>query len=219
MESRAGRVAGWQQSRRAPQQVGRSGHVTAYERTSTGRCQTAGGVDPERHAMLIERAELGQVPMGLFEMVAEDFLELGRAIDCTIGFVRPGNEPLVKLGARSLEQSRIGRIANHQVGEAVLEGFFLRRSLVSHELPLLERHQVNWDFAPNLVVDDGLERCLDKDQADHRGRVKSPVGSHRPSTERSMPVSMSIDTSCSTKSGLPSAAATTLARARGESPA
>ena len=121
--------------------------------------------------MLIERAELGQVLMGLFEMVAEDFLELGRAIDGAIGFVRPGDEPLVKLGARSLEESRIGRIANHQVSEAVLEGFFLRRSLVSHELPLLERHQVNWDFAPNLVVDDGLERCLDKDQADHRGRV------------------------------------------------
>ncbi len=66
--------------------------------------------------MVVERAELRQVAMGLLEVVAEDLLVLGCAL--AVHAVRPLDELLVERRARALENALVGGVADEDVVEA-----------------------------------------------------------------------------------------------------
>ena len=72
-----------------PQEVGRRRHVAAGERPSARRRQPFGRADPEIDPVLVERPELGQVAVGLLEVVAEDLLELELAVPIRVDRVGP----------------------------------------------------------------------------------------------------------------------------------
>src|SRR5438270_11896955 len=109
--------------------------------------------------------------MRLLEMVAQYLLELGCSIARTVCFVRPDDEKLVQMRTLSLQDTSVGRITDHEVGEAVLQVRFGRGRLPPHELPLLERREICRDLAPNLFISDRLYRRCAKHQADHRRRL------------------------------------------------
>ena len=62
------------------QQVGRSRQVAATERPAARRSESGGCSDPELDPMVVEWPQLRSVAVGLFEVVAEDLLELGGAV-------------------------------------------------------------------------------------------------------------------------------------------
>ena len=66
--------------------------------------------------MLVDRAELGAVAVGLLEVVADDLLELddagGRAV------LEPAREALVQLGAQRFWQPPVCRVVDERVLEA-----------------------------------------------------------------------------------------------------
>ncbi len=70
-KDRTERRAIGQQGRGAAEQVRRGRHIASGEGTPTGRGQALGGTYPERHAVVIERTELREVPPRLLEVVAE----------------------------------------------------------------------------------------------------------------------------------------------------
>ena len=86
-----GRTAAARRSRLAV-----AGMSPAGEGPAAGRGQSLGGADPELDAVLVERSELGQVAMGLLQVVAEDLLELERPVAIRVDRVGPLDEPLVQ---------------------------------------------------------------------------------------------------------------------------
>ena len=116
--SRAG-VAFGQQRDGAAEQVGGGAHVAAAERAPAGRRELLGRARPSSLPVVVERAELAQVPVRLLEVVAEDLLVLGLAAALAVDALGPVGEPLVEGGARPLEQAAVGRVADQHVVEAV----------------------------------------------------------------------------------------------------
>ena len=111
------RVVLRQECRGAAEQRDGRGDVSAVERAPAGRREPPRAVLADRAAVLVERAELGEVLPGLLEVVAEDLLELDAAIP--VDAVRPADEPLVEVGAGPLEDPVVGGVADHDVLEAV----------------------------------------------------------------------------------------------------
>ena len=56
-------------------------------------------------AVVVERSELAEVAMGLLEVVAEDLLELERAVALRVAGVRPRDESLVERRPGALEEA------------------------------------------------------------------------------------------------------------------
>jgi hypothetical protein len=57
--------------------------------------------------VIVEGPELAQVPVRLLQVVAEDLLELGRAVAVAVDAVGPRDEALVELRPRPLEQALV----------------------------------------------------------------------------------------------------------------
>ena len=171
------------------------------------------------------RPELGGVEGGLLEVVAEDLLEL--LADALA--VEPVGETLVQLGSQPLRHRLVRRVADEDVTEAEAVVAGETRAVGADELLAHEREQVRADRRPLRPG---------------RSSVTAPRWNSRPSTEarsiterssgssRSMRAASSAwivggiveprrrrlrrasRASCSTKSGLPSAASTICAARR-----
>ena len=63
-----------------------------------------------------ERAEVAAVPDRLFEVIADDLVELN---EVRAPLLEPRSEALVQFGAGRLRQRLVGGVANQQVAEAV----------------------------------------------------------------------------------------------------
>ena len=77
------------------QEVGRRRHVAAGECSPAGRGQPFGRADSELAPVFVERPELGQEAMRLLQVVAEDLLELERALPLGVHAVGPFDEAFV----------------------------------------------------------------------------------------------------------------------------
>ncbi len=160
-----------QQVDRAADEIRCGRHVTAHEGPLSGRCQAPGRIDADGRPVLVERAKLEEVAVRLLEVVAEDLLELRHPLGLAIGLVRPGHEPLVQARPRPLQESGVGRVPDHQVGEAVLVVLGVGRVRRAHQLPRRELVEALRDLVADVVLDDRLQRDLREDQADDRGGI------------------------------------------------
>ena len=82
---------------RAPEQVGGGADVAAVVRAAAGGAEVAGRARGERAGVVVERAELGAVAVGLLEVVAEDLLVLADAL---------AGEPLEPVGEALVQRRR-----------------------------------------------------------------------------------------------------------------
>ena len=73
---------------------------------------------PELAPVVVERAELREVAVGLLEVVAEDLLELDLAAALAVDAVGPVDEALVERRPGALEQAVVGGVADQDVVEA-----------------------------------------------------------------------------------------------------
>ncbi len=87
--------------------------------------------------MVVERAELGEVPIRLLEVIAEDLLVLGRAL--AVDAVGPLDELLVKRRAGALEDSVVGGVPDEDVVEAIRLFFGGSVGVGQNELLVRER--------------------------------------------------------------------------------
>ena len=76
----------------------------------------AAGALAERAGLVVDRAELGAVAVGLLEVVAEDLLVLGHAVAGRA--LEPVGELLVQRGAELLRGRAVGGVADEDVLEA-----------------------------------------------------------------------------------------------------
>ncbi len=102
---------------RAPQETGRRMHVATGERALAGTGQPLAGSAPEFLAMVVERAELGQVGVSLLEVVGRDLGVLGRTF--AVHAIGPGDEALVHLRTGALQQAAVHGVADEDVLELV----------------------------------------------------------------------------------------------------
>ena len=100
---------------RVPEQ-GRGGPVVAPIRRSAGaRRIVPGSPEPQFAPGLVQRSELREEPVGLFQVVGEDLLEL---LDASLpDALEPVGEPLVQLGTERLGRGLVGGIADQLVAE------------------------------------------------------------------------------------------------------
>ena len=96
--------------------------------------------------------------MRLLEVIAEDLLELGLSLARPICLVCPRHEPLVEARPSALQESGVGGIPDHQVGEPVLVVLAVDRVGRAHHLPGGEGVQALGDVGADPVVDDRLKR-------------------------------------------------------------
>jgi len=83
------------QVNRAPQETGRGMHVATGEGALAGAGQPLSRAQAQRTAVVVQRPELGQIAMRLFEVVGGDLGVLGGAV--AVHEVGPRREPLVQL--------------------------------------------------------------------------------------------------------------------------
>ena len=81
--------------------------------------QATSRIDADGHARLVQWPQLAQVSVGLLQVIAEDLLELERAVALGVDLVGPAHEPQVQIGARALEQAVVDGVAHQVVVKAV----------------------------------------------------------------------------------------------------
>jgi len=106
-----------EQRGRSPHQVRGGRHVAAGERPAARGPQPFGRSSPDGSAAIVERPELGEIPVRLLEVVAEDLLVLAAAV--AVHGLGPLREPLVELGAVPLQEPGIRRVPDQDVLEGV----------------------------------------------------------------------------------------------------
>jgi hypothetical protein len=146
-------------------------HVTAADCPRAGRTQPFRCPDPQVHAVLVERPELGSVAIRLLEVIAEDLLELRCAPPFGIDDVCPGHELLVQQRPGPLQQPLVGRVADQQVMEAVdrvLIGLIVEGpdQLLSGEL-----YEVILDLGTEVIRRQRLNGLLREAEPDHGRRL------------------------------------------------
>ncbi len=98
------------------EQIGRGRHVSALERSLTGRDEMVTGPPSQLELRFTDRTELGSIAKRLLEVVADD---LGLLADSTArGVADPGGETLVKLRADPLRGRPVGGLLDQDVTEA-----------------------------------------------------------------------------------------------------
>src|SRR5262249_27749390 len=166
-------IALGQELARTAEQIRGGGHVAASKRTTTCGRQSSERPSAELETVVVQRAELGEIVIRLFEVIAENLLELGPTVALAVHALGPVDEALVERRSRALENALVGGIANEDVVEAVLvRPLGLERShqlLLGHRAEML-RHRGLDGFGRKL-----LDRRLLEDLPDHRGRLD-----HRP---------------------------------------
>ena len=115
-------------------------HVAAPERRDCGARIEAGGALAERASVLVERAELRQIAMRLFEVVCDDLVVLRHAL--ADHRLEPHGEALVQLRARLLRHCLVRRVAYDQIAEAECVVAAEERLVRSDQLLADEREQV-----------------------------------------------------------------------------
>ena len=105
---------------RGREQVRRGGHVAAHEGAPARGGQPARGIGAELPYVLVGRRELGEEPVRLLEVVAEDLLVLERTV--AVDAVGPLDELLVQRGALALEQALVDGVADEDVVEGAEVG-------------------------------------------------------------------------------------------------
>src|SRR2546425_10615571 len=105
--------------------------------------------------MVVERPELGEIPVRLLEVVPEYLLVLQRAV--AVDTIRPADELLVERRPRTLQQSVVGRLANQNVMEAVRVLERTLRGIRSHELLGAERGEKIGDLILQRVRSELLD--------------------------------------------------------------
>ena len=118
------------------------GHVPTGVGSPAGGGQAIGCSDTQLHAMRIKRSKLGQVPVCLLQVVAQDLLELEAAIRPRVALVGPVHEPLVQAGACSLQQAVVGGVPDEDVVEPVARVVVQHRGLVD-QLTAVERREMS----------------------------------------------------------------------------
>ena len=71
-------------------------------------------------AVIVQGTQFGQVPVCLFQVVAEDLLRLEGAVALLVVLVGPGHELLVKPGALPFQDAVIRSVANEEVVESMV---------------------------------------------------------------------------------------------------
>ena len=198
--------------------------------------QAPRAVGADRDALLVERPEFAQVAVRLLEVVAEDLLELERAVAVGVDAVGPAHEVDVQLRARALEQAVVDGVAHQLVVEAVARARRRRsstggRTACASASPGARRaraHGLGRQFeqrraagtpgrSPTPVRRWRVRRGPAGRAAPRAARGWSAARRCRPRPRRapsarrpgsSAPRSISIDSICSTYSGLPSAVST-----------
>ena len=217
--------------------------VAARERAPPGRRQATGAVGADLPAGLVERPQLGQVVEGLLKVVAEDRLELEAATPLGVDLVGPAHEIDVQGGARALEKAAVDRVAHQVMVEAVQRIRVQRRDGVDESLarsvtvPSIAATQRSGASEATA----GRGNCNPiTDAGSIVARSSRPSRPRRPSISALIvggiddlavalahpalvlmpqaPLSTSIDSICSTYSGLPSAASTMRATTSAGSP-
>ena len=105
--------------------------------------------------MVVERPELGEIPVRLLEVVSEYLLVLQRAV--AVDAVRPADELLVKRRTSALQKSVVRRFANEDVVEAVRVFERTLRGIRSHELLGAERGEKIGDLILQRVRSELLD--------------------------------------------------------------
>ena len=186
----------------------------------------------ELAALLVERRELEQVAPRLLEVEAHDLLELELAAALAVHALAPAGEPGVQRGADPLREAVVGRVADEDVVEAVDVGpAFLGGPDEPARLDAVDVRAQGDERRGTISSTGSIGKLRPTTDADSR-TVSSSRGSmsRRPASRASIeagtvtrsaksvtathpspsrcraPSSTNIATSCSTKSGLPSAA-------------
>ena len=97
------------------EQPDRRRHVAAPECTQTRRRQTTPGILAQARGTAIVLAELRPKPMRLFEVVADELVELG---EIRRGLVEPVGEALVQLRAQALRGRAVDRVLHEHMAKA-----------------------------------------------------------------------------------------------------
>jgi hypothetical protein len=123
-----------QQRHAALEQIDRGGYVVARERLPAGGREQLAGPLAQRAGVVVERAKLVPIAVGLLEVVAMELL--GSVVQ-----LEPADEALVEVGTCPLGDSGVGRIPDERVPEpeAVLAGNARRGRL--DQLPADEPEQ------------------------------------------------------------------------------
>ena len=112
--------SGWSRGRRAAARPSNDAALGMSPRANARRPAEARRRDAllaDLPSPLVERAELGEVPPGLLEVVAEDLLELDPAV--AIRLVGPRDESRVEVRPRALQDAVVRGVADHDVLEPV----------------------------------------------------------------------------------------------------
>ena len=158
------------QQRRGPlEQVRGRRHVAAFECAAARGGELGRGALADRTRVVVDRAELEQVTVGLLEVVAEDLLVLGLPLPVAVDLLGPVREPLVQVGARPLEHAVVRSVADQDVleTEVVRRG----RPVGADELLLGERCQVRVHLGANGVDHELVQGRAHEVQPDHRRRL------------------------------------------------
>ncbi len=127
---------GGEQSRGAAEEARRRGEVAPRARLRAGGREQSPGALAERAGLVVLDAQLGAVPVGLREVVAEELVELDELAPLLL---EPRGEACVEIGAYGLRKGLVGGIADQEVAKA--EGVLAAdvRSLRANELVPDER--------------------------------------------------------------------------------
>jgi hypothetical protein len=126
-------------------------HVPTRNSAATGCREPACAVGAECVAVVIQRAEFGEIAVCLLEVIPVYLLVFGRAL--AIDIVSPLHELLVECRPGALEDSLVGSVANEDMMEP--EGLVLRRAsgIGLDELFAAERVELGQDALASRASD------------------------------------------------------------------
>src|SRR6185436_2192206 len=101
------------------------------------RLEAPGSPSGERPRAIVDRRQLGPVPVCVLEVIAELGFELDQAL--VVAPLDPRREALVQLRATLLRQRLVGGVANERVAERETALARQRHVLAGHELLAHER--------------------------------------------------------------------------------
>ena len=211
-----------QRARALEQRRGR-GRLAAVERTPPRTSRAA--APAARSSRSSRAAELGAELVRLLEVVADDLLV---AREVAVAGLEPVGEARVQARAQLLRHRRVGDVADEHVVEAEAVVAREERAVGAHELLAPERQQRAADPGPVSSSSLTAPRWKRRPSTEPRCTTARSSGSSRSmraassawidgGTVSASGSSRKCASSCSTKSGLPSAVATTRSRSSGAS--
>ena len=190
----------------------------------------------ELATVIVERSEVGEIVVRLLEVVPEKLVVLGLAVSLAVDALSPVRETLVQRCARPLQNSVVSRVADEDVVEPEL-GLLVDSQLGVEQLFVDEGRRgapralpapapatsasraARSKTSPITAAGSITARCSALNWSSRavssalivggtaRSSTRRSAASQCPLTRRRWPSSISIEISCSTKSGFPSAPA------------